>query len=78
MIQYSNDKEFVHRNDVVIADINRLAIIDEVVQEDKGIAITFIDNGFQCYIKIKQARFVNHNTEKAARSYRDLVKLKKH
>lgn len=78
MIQYSNDKEFVHRNDVIIADINRLAIIDEVVQEDKGIAITFIDNGFQCYIKIKQARFVNHNTEKAARSYRDLVKLKKH
>lgn len=78
MIQYSNDKEFVHRNDIIIADINRLAIIDEVVQEDKGIAITFIDNGFQCYIKIKQARFVNHNTEKAARSYRDLVKLKKH
>lgn len=78
MIQYSNDKEFVHRNDVVIADINRLAIIDEVVQEDKGIAITFIDNGFQCYVKIKQVRFVNHNTEKAARSYRDLVKFKKH
>lgn len=78
MIQYSNDKEFVHRNDVVIADINRLAIIDEVVQEDKGVAITFLDNGFQCYVKIKQIRFVNHNTEKAARSYRDLVKLKKH
>lgn len=78
MIQYSNDKEFVHRNDIVIADNGRLAIIDSVVQDDKGIAITFIDNGFQCYIKIKQARFVNHNTEKAARSYRDLVKLKKH
>lgn len=78
MIQYSNDKEFVHRNDVVIADINRLAIIDDVVQEDKGVAITFLDNGFQCYVKIKQVRFVNHNTEKAARSYRDLVKLKKH
>lgn len=78
MIQYSNDKEFVHRNDVVIADINRLAIIDDVVQEDKGVAITFLDNGFQCYVKIKQIRFVNHNTEKAARSYRDLVKLKKH
>lgn len=78
MIKYSDDKEIVHRNDVIIADINRLAIIDDVVQEDKGIAITFIDNGFQCYIKIRQARFVNHNTEKAARSYRDLVKLKKH
>lgn len=78
MIQYSNDKEMVHRNDVVIADNNRLAIIDDVVQEDKGVAITFLDNGFQCYVKIKQIRFVNHNTEKAARSYRDLVKLKKH
>lgn len=78
MVQYSNDKEIVHRNDIIIADNNRLAIIDNVVEEDKGIAITFIDNGFQCYIKIRQARFVNHNTEKAARSYRDLVKLKKH
>lgn len=78
MIQYSNDKEFVHRNDIILADNNRLAIIDSVVQDDKGIAITFIDNGFQCYIKIKQARFVNHNTEKAARNYRDLIKVKKH
>lgn len=78
MIQYNNQQEVVRRNDIVLADNGRLAIIDNVVEEDKGIAITFIDNGFQCYIKIKQARFVNHNTDKAARSYRDLVKLKKH
>ena len=78
MIQYSNDKEFVHRNDIILADNNRLAIIDSVVQDDKGIAITFLDNGFQCYIKIKQSTFVNHNTEKAAKMYRDLVKNKKH
>lgn len=78
MISYSSDKECVHRNDVILADNGRLAIIDALNEVDKGISITFIDNGFQCYIKIKQAKFVNHNTEKAAKSYRDLIKDKRH
>lgn len=78
MIQYSKQEDIVRRNDIVLADNGRLAIVDNVVEADKGIAITFIDNGFQCYIKIKQAQFVNHNTEKAAKMYRDLVKNKKH
>ena len=78
MIQYSKQTDVVRRNDIVLADNGRLAIIDNVVESDKGIAITFIDNGFQCYIKIKQANFVNHNTEKAAKCYRDLIKDKKH
>ena len=28
MVQYSNDKEMVHRNDIIIADNNRLAMAD--------------------------------------------------
>ena len=92
MIQYSKQEDVVRRNDIVLADNGRLAIVDNVVEQDKGIAITksdfifaftyiaitFLDNGFQCYIKIKQSQFVNHNTEKAAKMYRDLVKNKKH
>ena len=47
MIQYSKQEDVVRRNDTVLADNHRLAIVDNVVEQDKGIAITFLDNGFQ-------------------------------
>ena len=72
MIIYNDKENAVRRNDIIITDGNRLAIINSVDEENKLIDITFINNGFRCYIKIKDAKFVNHNNEAAAKSYRTL------
>ena len=78
MLLYREVKEGVKRNDIVICDINRLAIIDQIDEENKIVELTFIDNGFQCFVRLKQIRYVNHNTEKAACSYRSLIAKMKH
>lgn len=74
MILYNDNKtEVVRTNDIVLADDNRLAIINAVDEEHKLVDITFINNGFKCYVKLKDISFVNHNNKAAAKSYRDLI-----
>lgn len=74
MIVYTTNKnEVVRTNDIILADSNRLAIINGVDEDNKMLDITFINNGFRCFIKLNDASFVNHNNRAAAKSYRNLI-----
>lgn len=73
MILYKDNENTVRCNDIVLADSNRLAIVNRVDEEEKIIDITFIDNAFRCFIKIGDCKFVTHNNEASAKSYKDLL-----